>query len=197
MTQSLNKVWATFVLPGSYPADGGSANAVYFNSKSFQAPYFTRPAVGTIKYGGGTTNFTSVVYALQNWQFNINGTMYPNFKPDAAQAYALMLNAYNLSQDTLGGGHPRLDALDRWQGHFWVCCQNFEHLSEQGDRWLSGLDTRGNVAQGFFETQGTITPAAATGTGGTNPGANITTLVFCQCTSTLRVGYGRQIEVVQ
>ena len=107
------------------------------------------------------------------------------------------MNAYKLSQDNLGGGHPKLDTLGRWLGHWWVCCQNFEHLSESGDRWLSGLDTRSNVAQGFFETQGTITPAAPTNAGGANPGANITALVFCQCTSTLRERYGWQIEVVQ
>jgi hypothetical protein len=107
-----------------------------------------------------------------------------------------MLNAYNLSQDALGGGYKNIDTLAKWNGHFWFCVQNFAHLSDSGDKWLSGLDTRGSTAQGFWETQGTITVPAATGTGGSSPLANIVSLVFAQCTSVLRSGYGRQLEVV-
>lgn len=197
-TQSLNKVWGCFVTGANYPAQATSATAADFcNKNTNNSPFFTRVANGTVRYGQGGTNYQDITYAMTNYQWNINGTMYPNYKPTPEQAYALLMNAYNLSQDTLGGGYKGLDTLAKWGSDFWVCCQNFEHLSESGDRWLSGLDTRGNIASGFWETQGSITVPAATGTGGTNPASNLIALIFAHCTSTLRVSYGRQIEVVQ
>ena len=119
--------------------------------------------------------------------------MFPNFKPSAEQAYALMLNSYNLSQDTLGGGYKGCDSLEKWNQSFWVACQEFEHGS---DDFISGIDTRGNTAQCYFETSGTITPGTSTGIGGANPGTNLVCLVFTEVSSVLRVGAGKQIELV-
>ncbi|GIL71523.1 hypothetical protein Vretifemale_1889 [Volvox reticuliferus] len=191
-TQSLNRVWATFIAGGNYQL-GGAAGSAFFDANAGTASYFTRIGnAGTLTYGTNTNN-QPVTYALTNYQFNINNVYYPNYKPTAEQAYALLLNAYNLSQDTLGGGYKNMDTLAKWNAAFWVACQEFDHGT---DDYISGIDTRGNVAQCFFETQGTVSTGTAVGTAPTNPGTNLVALVFAQTTSTLRVGAGRMIELV-
>jgi hypothetical protein len=191
-TQSLNRVWATFTLGANYIV-GGAAGSAFFDANAATSAYFTRVGnAGAVTFGTNT-NSTPVTYALTNYQFNINNVYYPNYKPTAEQAYALLLNSYNLTQDTLGGGYKNLDSLAKWNASFWVAAQEFEHGS---DDFISGIDTRGNIAQCFFETQGTVTVGANTGSGGTNPGTSLVALVFAQTTSTLRVGAGRQIELV-
>lgn len=192
-TQSLNRCWATFLTGGNFPLAAAPTTGAFVDPNSLTSPYFTRlGSAGTISYGT-TTNNTPITYSLSNYQFSVNGVPVPNFRPDTNQAYALMLNSYGLSQDTLGGGHKNLDSLTKWNNAFWVACASFEHGS---DDYISGIDTRGNVAQGFWETQGTISQGANVGTGGSNPGTSLTAVVFCEITSVLRVGAGRQLEIV-
>ncbi|GIL71522.1 hypothetical protein Vretifemale_1889 [Volvox reticuliferus] len=140
---------------------------------------------------------TGCAYYNQLWQILADTTfgtqVLPKSLAGAEQAYALLLNAYNLSQDTLGGGYKNMDTLAKWNAAFWVACQEFDHGT---DDYISGIDTRGNVAQCFFETQGTVSTGTAVGTAPTNPGTNLVALVFAQTTSTLRVGAGRMIELV-
>jgi len=191
-TQSLNRVWATFVPGGSFPI-GGAADSTYLDKNSGTSPYFTRIGnAGLLKFGSDTAN-SSITYKLDNYQFNINNVYHPNFKPSAEQAYALMLNAYNLSQDTLGGGYKGLDSLNKWNQSFWVAAHEFEHGS---DDFISGIDTRGSICQATFESGGSITTGANVGAGAPNPGGNLVCLVFAEVTSVLRVGAGKQIEIV-
>lgn len=193
-TQSLNRVWGCFVLGNSYPMGSAAANGAAFDANANTSSYFTRIGnAGTAIPFGTTGNNTPITYAITNYQWSVNGTYFPNFKPSPEQAYALLQTALNMSQDTLGGGYKGLDTLAKWNSSFWLCSQEFEHGS---DDYISGLDTRGNVAQAFLETGGSITVGANVGTGGTNPGTSLTCLVFAQCTSLLRVGAGRQLEVV-
>jgi hypothetical protein len=159
-TQSLNMVWATFVPTGT------TAQLQVLNTDSATSTYFKRDGKGVI-----------------GWQQNINNVYYPNYRPDNIQAYQLMMNAYGLSQDTLGGCHRLLDTQPKWLDDFWTAVVNFAHPCDNDtERIVSGLDTRGNVAQCFFEYAGLTTA----GTG----------LIFAQTSSLLRVGAGRQIEVV-
>jgi hypothetical protein len=158
-TQSLNMVWATFAnagFTGSTGRDADAATSVHFK-----------------RTGNG----------ISGYQFNINNVPYPNYRPTAVQAYQLLQNAYGMSQDTLGGCHRLLDTPAKWTDSFWVAAQSFAHNTSDDERYISGIDTRGNVAQCYFEYQG-LAPANQTG------------LIFCQTTSLLRIGAGRQIEVV-
>ncbi|KXZ46495.1 hypothetical protein GPECTOR_43g932 [Gonium pectorale] len=192
-TQSLNRCWATFLPGGNFPLAAAPTTGAFVDPNALTSPYFTRLGnAGTIAYGT-TTNNTPITYSLSNYQFSVNGVPFPNFRPDTNQAYALLQNAYGLSQDTLGGGYKNLDSLTKWNNGFWVACVSFEHGS---DDYVSGIDTRGNTSQGFFESQGTISQGANVGTGGTNPGTSVTAVVFCEITSVLRVGAGRQLELV-
>jgi hypothetical protein len=157
-TGSMNRAIACFVKQGAGLADAITTNA----------PMFTR--VGEIDSSNKVTS----------WQFSIGGKYYPNYKPTPDQAFALMMNNLNMSQDTLGGINPKIDTLAHFKSSFWVASIELEH----GDSgFISGLDTRGNVSQNFFETQG----VSAT---------NYTCLVFVETTSLLRVGAGRNIDVV-
>lgn len=166
-TQSLNMVWATFV-----NGSAGTPNAL--NTSIKNASYFRR--------SGNGTNYTTTP---MRFQFNINNVYYPNYQATATQAYQLMQNAYGLSQDTLGGVYPSLNTLDLWNQQFWVAVESFAHNTASDERYISGIDTRGNVAQAFFEYAGFTDSAACP-----------TSLIFAQTTSLLRVGAGRQIEIV-
>lgn len=189
-TQSLDRVWATIVPGSSLPMGGDHVSSVISNS-----PYFHRIGnAGNITWGGPTNNRV-VSYGLTSWQFNINNQYYPNYRPTAEQAYALMINSYGLSQDTLGGGHPLLSSLSAWNNGFWVASENFNHNS---DDFISGIDTRGNVVQAYFEYDFTVTPGATGGTGfsgALDARDKLTCLVFAQTTSTLRVGAGKSIDM--
>ncbi|PNH09167.1 hypothetical protein TSOC_004216 [Tetrabaena socialis] len=192
-TQSLNRCWGCFITGANYPLSAAPTTGAFLDPITLTAPYFTRLGnAGTVAYGTATNN-TPVTYALQSYQFNVKGVYSPNWRPDTNQAYALLMNSYNLSQDTLGGGNKLLDSLSKWNSGFWVCCQEFEHGS---DDYISGIDTRGSVASCFWQCQGSITVGGNVGTGGINPGSSLTALIFVQTTSILRVGAGRQIELV-
>jgi hypothetical protein len=190
-SQSLNRVWATFV-PGSNYILGGQATSHYIDTNSETSPYFTRIGNGGIIRYGTSVNNTSVTYKLDNWQFNVNNVYFPNWRPSAEEAFPLLLNSMNVSQDVLGGCTPGLNSLDRWNDSFWVASQEFEHGS---DDYISGIDTRGSTAQCFFETSGSVTPGAKSGDGH-GPGGNLTCLVFCETTSVLRVGAGKMLELI-
>lgn len=201
-TQSLNRVWATFVPGTTYKINSingvtGTAGA-YQDPQSKTSPYFTRISGGSagqiVSYGDGT-NSTPVTYTLTGYQLSVNNVFYPNWIPTAEQAYALMLNSYGLSQDTVGGGYPGLTSLAQWTSSFWLAENKFDHGSD-GVTLISGIDTRGSTAQAYFQSYGTISVGANVGTGGANPGTNLTALVFAQTTSTLRVGQGRQLEII-
>lgn len=192
-SQSLNRVWGTFIYGNSFGVANAPTTGASVDPNALTSTYFTRVGnAGTVAFGT-TTNNTPITYNLTSYQFNMNGVPYPNYRPDANQAYALMLNAYCLAQDTLGGGYRQLDTLAKWNNAYWVACQEFDHGT---DDFISGIDTRGNVAQCFFETQGTVAVGGNVGTGGVNPGTQLTALVFVQTTSILRIGAGRAMELV-
>lgn len=158
-SQSLNKVWATFV-------NGAATTPNVLNANTNTSQYFKRVGAG-----------------VSGYQFNINNLPYPNYRPTTAMSFQLMQNAYGLSQDTLGGTYKGLDTLDKWKSDYWVAVQSFTHDSGDDERFTCGIDTRGNVSQGYFEYTGLST-------------AGLTGMVFAQVSSILRVGAGRMIEVV-
>lgn len=190
-TQSLNRVFACFT-PGANYIVGGAADSASHDPNSMTSSYFTRIGnAGEVTYGTATNN-QKVTYTLNDYQFSVNNTLFPNTRPSADQAYAHMLNSINLSQDTLGGGYKGLDSLAKWNRSFWVAVQEFEHGDSE---FISGIDTRGNIAQCHFNSVGSISMGAKTGTGH-GPDGNLVCHVFAECSSVLRVGAGKQIELV-
>jgi hypothetical protein len=201
-SQSPNRVWATFVPGAAYAINSVNgltgATGAYQDPVSLTSPYFSRICGGSagqvISYGTVANN-TPITYTTTGYQFSLNNVFYPNWQPSPEQAYALMLNSYGMSQDTLGSGNPLNISLATWTSSIWLAEQKFHHGSD-GVTLISGIDTRGSTAQCYFHSIGTVAIGANTGAGGANPRASLTSMVFCQTTSTLRIGQGRAIELV-
>jgi hypothetical protein len=176
----------------------GAAGA-YQDPVSLTSPYFSRicgGSAGQVVSYGTLANSTPITYTTTVYQFSLNNVFYPNWQPSPEQAYALMLNSYGMSQDTLGGGNPLNISLATWTSSFGLAEQKFDHGGGDGVTLISGIDTRGSTANCYFQSIGTVAIGANTGTGGANPGATPTSMVFCQCTSTMGIGQGRAIELV-
>jgi hypothetical protein len=187
-TNSLNHLWATFAYAGATPqvADTPSvANSSGSTTGAGTSLFFLRSSAG-----------------ITGYQFNINNQYVPNYRPNANLAFQLLMNSYNLSQDTLGGINKNITSLDFWRRKYWVASCALDHAVGSDERFVSGLNTLGNVAQGFFEYTGaSLTSAFRTHTGaggatGADTTANALALIFAQTTAILQVGAGRQISVI-
>lgn len=203
-SQSINRAWGCFVYGGAFPINtiGGVANANAgnaFEPNAQTSSYFSRPCGGSLGTGtvvqfGTAANYVPINYASTAYQWQLNSTFMPNYQPTPEQAFALMMNSYQVSQQTDSGCSPLLKSLAVYTGSMWVCEARFDH--GEGVTCISGIDTRGTNATGAWNTLGAITVGPTVGSGAVNPGANLTALVFLQSTSTLKVGAGRQIQVI-
>lgn len=187
-TQSLNHLWATFVFGGATPnvADVPSvANATGSTTGAGTSRFFLRSSCG-----------------ITGYQFNINNQYVPNYRPNANLAFQLLMNSYNLSQDTLGGVNRNISSLDFWRRKYWVAACALDHATASDERFVSGLNTLGSVAQGYFEYSGAsltnhmLTHTGANGATATQISDNAVCLVFAQTTAILQVGAGRQLQIV-
>lgn len=191
-TKSLDRIWAFFVTGDAKKLGGPNAAGSRLDLNTGASSYFTRIGNGAIPYGDAG-NFTTVTSAITGYQINVNGQFYPNWRPSGDQAFGQLVNSLNVAADTLGGMYPGMDSLFKFGSSYWLASHEFAH-GESG--YESGLDTRGNIAQIFFQTDG-AQATAVTGTGG---GAAVPTqytcLLFTQSTASLRIASGRQLEVV-
>ena len=180
-TQSLNRLWATFVLPGQFPLAAatagvdfgvGPAAGSFIDRATLASTAFTRIGnAGAITWGtvAGTTSQV-ITYALNNWQFQVNNVYQPTWRPSAEQAWPILQSSMNMSQDTLGGSSRLLRSLNGYNGAFWVAGVELEHGS---DDFISGVNTMGSVAQCSFDTTGTITLGTSSGDFTNHPGSNL------------------------
>lgn len=188
-TQSLNQLWATFAYGGNAPQTQDVASTVSGAS-----------ATGSTHGIGSSYYFLRSACGITGYQFNINNQYVPNFRPNSALAYQLLMNSYGLSQDTLGGINKNISTLSNWQQRYFVASVALDHQCASDERYISGLSTLGNVAQGYFEFSGATTTnnfiASANGTSSATLSANALALIFAQTTAVLQVGAGRQISLV-
>lgn len=182
-TQSLNQLWATFAHHSATNCNTLDTADVTFGSTTGigSSRYFLRSACG-----------------ISGYQFNVNNQYVPNYRPNRDLAYALLMNAYGLSQDTLGGVNKNLGAgttaLANWRDRYWVASVALDHTVASDERFISGLNTLGNVAQMFFEYSSLA--SVTNNFAGAAVSANPTALVFAQTTAVLQVSLGRQIQLV-
>lgn len=204
-TQSLNRIIGTLVSGSAYPINsitpqGGTiANATAganLDPVSKRSSFFTRigagSGAGTVINYGNATNGTAVTYNVSSYQFSLNNVLLPQWLPTPEQAYGHMLNSFGLSQDTLGGVIPTCNNLGAWLSSFWISEIRLDH--GESVSVISGVNTQGSSLNGYYTTNGTATQVV-TGAGA-GPGTNVQCLVFCQTTSMLEVGFGRQITVI-
>ena len=72
--------------------------------------------------------------------------------------------------------------LEQYKAHYFVGCARLNMPESEFSRTLSGLDTRSVSLQGYLNTN--------------NTDGESNVVIFCEMTSTLRVGAGRMLEVV-
>lgn len=110
-----------------------------------------------------------------SYQLQINGATVPAYKVNRSEFYAISKN----SVDSYHMEHNM--TLNQYTDSFFVQCMRFSLPDSEFSRLASGLDTRSVSAQAAVETSGLDS-------------CNLT--VFAECTSELRVGSGRAIEVI-
>jgi hypothetical protein len=168
------------------------ATFVYGTGASAQTTDAGSAATGSTSGIGSSYYFLRSCCGLAGWQFNINNSYVPNFRPNKDLTYTLLMNSYGVSQDTLGGCNKNINTLTNWETRYWVASVSLDHPCASDERYISGLNTIGNTAQGFFEYFGTTFNA----TFGPTTVSTCTGLVFAQTTSVLQIGAGRQLNIV-
>jgi hypothetical protein len=108
------------------------------------------------------------------YQYQLNGAYLPQFRATFEEMYQISCNSINgLTQNKVG--------LETMKNHFAVSCVRLNLPESEFGRLISGLNTRSVSLNGFYNITG------LTGT----PTVNL----FCECTSTLLIGSGRQLTV--
>jgi len=167
-SQSIDRLWAT------------ARSSTYANVNASD-----RVAVaGALAPQGATTPaaFTFLSNAT-NYQFQINNTLYPNWSSaKSVDWWQHMKLAVGDQGNMLSGSFPV--TLGQYLNNFFVYACQLEHHTDGDERFVSGIDTRGASATCFFKS---------TNAGG----AANQTLVFAECTSSLKVYANKVLEVVQ
>jgi hypothetical protein len=103
------------------------------------------------------------------------------------QSYALIDSAFgNRHYCTIQGINKNIINLKTFTNDFWLTSVKLNHASEEmGCSEISGLDSRGNVLNLSFNSQGQITNVS-----------NVISYTFAEMTSILQVGSGRQISII-
>ena len=122
------------------------------------------------KTGGLTSSTTATTYQLQ-----INSASVPSFKMSAPETLAMSMN----SLDYYDKNHKL--TLHQHKCNYFVQCFRFCLPDSDYSRLASGLDVRGVSASCSLNTTGLDE-------------CNVT--MYAECTSELRIGAGRQIEII-
>jgi hypothetical protein len=194
-TQSLDRVWTAFRATGfatqgaPVPVTGGkqalnkglaAAAATVVNTLGVDPGKSIFPN-GEERYVPKAFNFEEPLAAGKAsamLQLQINGVNMPQSAVTSSEAYAIT------KANVLGGSYHCEDrmALSQYRDNFYVQCLARLNMSDgEFERILSGLDTRGSSADITLTTSNTDTSDL---------------LIFLECSSTMRVGSGRAIEVV-
>ena len=129
------------------------------------------------KYVGPYYNFVEPGTSSKNtYQLQLNGAYYPQFAATAEEMYTISKHS------TLGQYVEQNKSLQQYKSNYFVNCARLNMPESEFSRTISGLDTRSVSLNGYLNTSNV--------TGDPN------IVIFCECTSTLRVGSGRQLEVV-
>ena len=146
---------------------GGVLNT---NAEKYKPYYFNFTESKGIDSSGNVTPGTRTTYQLQ-----INSANVPSYPLTATEAYAMSMN----SLDYYDKNHKL--SLHQYKMNYFVQCFRFCLPDSDYSRLASGLDCRGVSSSCSLNTVGLSE-------------CNVT--MFAECTSELRVGAGRQLEVI-
>lgn len=131
------------------------------------------------KYTSAYFNFAQPA-GNPNYQFQLNGALYPQFQASFEEMHQISRNSV-MSQTCHARDNLPLNTI---KNNYAVQCIRLNMPESEFSRTLSGLDTRGISLNGFYN----LYNATATDIG--------TITLFAECTSVMRIGSGKQIELV-
>ncbi len=202
-TQSLDRIWTAWrndgystlgppqPVPGYSTAAGSAAGTIAGASiTAAQLNTLVNSATaGLSDYGGmhGTGAQEKYLTKFQKfteqgtdgalkYQFQLNGAYYPQYP-------AGMEDMYQITKNSLPGAVKYGLTKEQLRDSYFVQCVRLNMPDSEFSRQVSGLDTRSVSLNGYVNTTGELTEYA-----------NL--MIFAECTSCLRVGAGRQLEVV-
>lgn len=178
--------------------DGASPCSAALGSSS----YFLRPSA----FDNTKTNFQ-----IRDWQYMINSRAVPQWPILNDITFAHNMQALQSNNDLLGGVTTTLDnasgsdvvkypkaSSGTFPALYKVSPGNGAYLSayaafivrlnnDEERGWITGWNTAGAVATSQFNWNGTTTTA----------NLQLQNFVFCKCTSSLIIKYGREIDILQ
>ena len=185
--QSLDRIWTAW-RKADYDTLGAPQPVKGYSTAAGLAAAATS-AVSLSAYGGahGTGAVEKYITKFQKfsepgaadalkYQFQLNGTYYPQYPAGTEDMYQVTKNSlplpvkYGLTKEQL-------------RDSSFVQCIRLNLPNSEDSRTMSGLDTRSVSLSGYVNTTGVLT-------------ANPNLMIFCECTSSVRIGAGRQLEVV-
>ena len=172
-SQSIDRLWAT-----ARKSDHGTIRAAYSTTTGDEKVH------SIVANNPASFNFASC--GGRNFQFQVNNALYPNYLTDhPCKWFQLTKNALGEQGNMLSGSFP--ENVTHYRDYFFAFAQSLEHKTDGDERFVSGIDTRGAAAQCYLNVDG----------GG--PGTDVAneTLVFAECTSSLKVYANKVLEVVQ
>ena len=172
---SYNTLAAPHPVPGYSTAAGLAAGALTPISLSGYGGAYGTGAVE--KYITNYQKFTEPGAAdALKYQLQLNGAMYPQFS-------AGMEDMYQITKNSLPG--PVKYGLTKGQlrDSYFVQCVRLNMPDSEMSRTISGLDTRSVSLNGYVNTTGTLS-------------SDPNLMIFAETTSSLRVGAGRQLEII-
>ena len=113
---------------------------------------------------------------VPTYQLQLNGAYYPQFSATAEEMFEVSRNS------VIGGQILSNMSMQQYKDSYFVMCARFNMPDSEFSRTISGLDTRSVSLNGYFNTM--------------NVEGEPNLVIFCECSSTLRIGAGRQIEVI-
>jgi hypothetical protein len=187
-TQSLDRIWlawrestyntlaAPHAVPGYSTAAGVDSSST--NITGLLSDYGGVHGTGaTEKYITEYQRFAEPGAAdALKYQLQLNGAMYPQYAAGTEDMYQITKNSlpgpvkYGLTKEQL-------------RDSYFVQCVRLNMPDSEMTRQLSGLDTRSVSLNGYVNTTGTLT-------------ADANLMIFAECSSSLRVGAGRQLEII-
>ena len=190
---SWDRLWVVY-RPTSYgtqtnpiAAAGHKVSGAFVDNVAGQTDADIDIGVANYDNGGNATFNTNVEKYISNYfkfadpgdkdtryNLQVNSANVPAYKMNSAEALAMSKNSVDNPKHVM--------SLDQYKNDFFVQCYRFCLNDSDFNRLASGLDTRSVSAQGTLETS-SVTACALT--------------LYAECTSELRVGAGRAIEIIQ
>ncbi len=187
-TQSLDRVWMCWRNPtksntinapvsvnGHYVFGGATTDGAKFTKSLYDGTQLGEKYLGHyynfVHPGSDDGNIFDCRYQLQ-----LNGAYYPQFQASPEEMIQISKNSI------VGSSYVKNRTLGQSLGNYWVNCIRLNMPDSEFSRTISGLDTRSVSLQGYINT--------------THVTGSPRLTVFCECSSTLRIGAGRMLESI-